>query len=87
MNYMKSIKLYLKDKDSGEISIKYICKDCGLEMEEPKNYLIKCKGGIPDPFTAEFRCDNCYGKFIEKYKNKPKKVVIKNKPLITREEY
>ena len=33
--------------------------------------------GLVDPFTTEFRCDNCYAKFKEQFKtNKGRAVVI-----------
>ena len=62
---MKSIKLYLKDKDSGEIEIKYVCNVCGKEMDEPKNYTMNVKGNVADPFSARFSCDDCKQHMIE----------------------
>jgi len=74
---MKNFKLYLKDKKTGEVQIKYICKDCGLEMDEPENYIAKAKDGLVDPFTAEFRCDNCYAKFKEQFKRNNGRSVVR----------
>lgn len=54
------VRFYLKNPKTGELKVKYICKDCGKEMNKPKNYIVKCKGGVPDPFTATYQCDECY---------------------------
>lgn len=71
---MNNIKLYLKNIFTGELKVKYICDDCGKLMNEPKNYYIKCKNGIADPFTTIFRCDDCYKKFKEDYNNDKRNV-------------
>lgn len=55
----KYIRFYLKNPDTGELKVKYICKDCGKEMSKPKNYRVKYKGGIPDPSTATYQCNDC----------------------------
>ena len=53
------IRFYLKNPDTGELQVKYICKNCGKEMDEPKNYQVQCKGNIADPFTTFYLCDDC----------------------------
>jgi DNA-directed RNA polymerase subunit RPC12/RpoP len=62
MIVFKYLRFYLKNPITGELKVKYICKTCGKEMTKPKNYMIKHKNGIPDPFTATYQCDNCYNK-------------------------
>ena len=62
----KYIRFYLKNPDTGELLVRYICKDCGREMPKPRNYTIQYKNGFPDPFTATYQCDNCKIKNMRK---------------------
>lgn len=66
---MKNYKLYL-NKETNEINVKYVCCDCGVEMDEAKNYVMNCVGNVADPFSAIFRCDKCYKKYIQLTKGK-----------------
>lgn len=64
-NPFDGMKFYLKDKDTGELSINYICEDCGKEMQEApdkwqlvlplNNRSIKVPG-------YHFFCTDCYKK-------------------------
>lgn len=54
---MKSVKLYLKDAQTGEIAVRFVCHRCGREMEDhPPNWLCKTakNSAVMDLFT--FRC-------------------------------
>ena len=59
---LSNFKFYLKDKETGELEVKLICKDCGLEMDETTHYIAKAKCNVVDPFTVEFKCDECFKK-------------------------
>ena len=62
MNLKTNFKFYLKDKETGELEVKYVCKDCGLEMDEAHHYRAKCKGSVVDPFSVVFKCHDCFVK-------------------------
>lgn len=55
------IKFYLKDKDTGELDIKYVCEDCGKLMDNPYHWWLK----VPYGKTTQkgtgyhFRCEAC----------------------------
>ena len=59
------MKFYLKDKDTGELSINYICEDCGKEMHEaPDRWQLVLP--LNDRYTRvpgyHFYCAECYKK-------------------------
>ena len=57
-----NMKFYLKDSSTGELVIKYICEDCGKEMEDPYHWW---KVETPRPTKAfgkpgyHWRCEEC----------------------------
>ena len=57
-----NLKFYLKDSSTGELAIKYICEDCGKEMEDPYHWW---KVETPRPTKAfgkpgyHWRCEEC----------------------------
>lgn len=65
--WFKNYKLYLDDKDTGRLSIKYVCSKCDKEMDNPLHYRIPCgEAGIPLYHLAEFMCDECKNNDKEK---------------------
>lgn len=59
------MKFYLKDKDTGELSINYICEDCGKEMHgAPDKWQLVLP--LNDRYTRvpgyHFFCTDCYKK-------------------------
>lgn len=64
-----SMKFYLKDKDTGELSINYICEDCGKEMVEApdKWQLVIPLNDRPNKVPGyRFYCEDCYKKRYKK---------------------
>lgn len=55
------IKFYLKDTNTGEIGIKYICETCGKEMDEPDHWWLTVPYGnaVPKALGFHFRCEKC----------------------------
>lgn len=58
------VKFYLIDDKSGELGIKYVCKDCGKLMDEPGHWwlalpLRDINGKQTRPFGYHFRCEEC----------------------------
>ena len=55
------IKFYLKDTATGELTVKYICEDCGKEMAVPHHWWMKVPFGnaIPEDLGFHFRCEKC----------------------------
>jgi hypothetical protein len=57
-----NLKFYLKDSNTGEIELKYICEDCGKAMSEPFHWW---KVETPKPTKAfgkpgyHWRCEEC----------------------------
>lgn len=64
MNFFNNIRLYLKDPNTGLLSIKFICKHCGEEIDEnePFNYYIPCTQTVCKYHEATFVCHKCYVK-------------------------
>jgi hypothetical protein len=63
------VRLYLINEHTGEIGIKYICKDCGKEMEKPYHWWLKVPFGntVPKGVGYHFRCEECDKKKAGKY--------------------
>jgi hypothetical protein len=57
------IKFYLKDQDTGELSLGYICEDCGKEMDGAPDHwwlvLPVGKGESKRRSGYHFRCGDC----------------------------
>ena len=62
-----NVKFYLVNACTGEIGIKYICEDCGIEMKVPYSWQFKLPAryrGQPTLNTCgfHFRCEECSNK-------------------------
>ena len=57
--FFNNIRLYLEDANTGKLKIKYVCKECGKEMDEAENYRIPVRYNVPDYHLAEFMCADC----------------------------
>lgn len=60
MEFFKGIRLYLKDKETGLLAMKFVCQSCGKEMDEPEQYRIPCSCGAPIIPKTIFYCNECY---------------------------
>lgn len=60
MAYFDNIRLYLEDNETGKIKVKFVCSDCGKEMEEAEQYRIPVRLNVPDYHLAEYWCKECY---------------------------
>lgn len=58
--YFENIRLYLDDPSTGKLKIRYVCKECGKEMDKAENGRVPCSyGGIAHYQLAEFMCNEC----------------------------
>ena len=57
--FFDNIRLYLDDPNTGRLKIKYICKECGKEMDEAEHFNCPCAFGVPKYHEAKFMCDEC----------------------------
>ena len=62
-----SIKFFLINEYTGEIGIRYICKDCGKEMSTPYSWQFKLPARYKGQSTLStsgfhFRCEDCTNK-------------------------
>lgn len=58
--FFDNIRLYIDDPNTGKLKMKFICKECGKEMDEAKNYYCPCSyGGVAKYHLTEFMCDEC----------------------------
>ena len=63
--FFNNIRLYLDNPNTGRLKIKYVCKECGKEMDEPEYWNCPCSyGGIPKYHETEFMCTECGNKSI-----------------------
>ncbi len=56
------IKFYMKDTNTGELSVKYTCEDCGKEMWDAPDrwWLVLPLNNNPKRRTGyHFRCEEC----------------------------
>lgn len=60
--FFENIRLYLDDTNTGRLKMKFICKECGKEMDKAQNYHIPCSGGVAKYHLAEFICSECKSK-------------------------
>lgn len=60
VDFFKGVRLYIKDKDTGLLAIKFVCQNCGKEMDEPEQYQIPCSYNTPLIQKAKFYCNECY---------------------------
>lgn len=58
--FFDNIRLYLEDASTGKLKVKFVCKECGKEMDKAENGSFPCWGGrIPLYHEAEFICNEC----------------------------
>ena len=58
--FFDNLRLYHDDPNTGRLKIKYVCKECGKEMDEAKYFRVSCTHtGIPKYHEAEFMCAEC----------------------------
>lgn len=61
MEFFKGIRLYLKDKETGLLAMKFVCCKCGKEIDEPASFWIPCSSGhVPLIHQTEFLCKECH---------------------------
>lgn len=61
-----NIKLYLADPATGLLRVRYICADCGIEMEMPYYHETPCTvAGVPCYDEAAYLCEDCYMERME----------------------
>jgi hypothetical protein len=61
-----NIKLYLADPATGLLRVRYICADCGIEMEMPYYHETPCTvAGVPCYDEASYLCEDCYMERME----------------------
>lgn len=59
--YFDNIKLYLDNKETGELRATFLCKKCGKEMDKALHPIIPCNySGIAEYHRVTFMCDECY---------------------------
>lgn len=63
-----NLKFFLKDKDTGELDVKYICEDCGKVMDKPFHWLIKLpmNNKSKSRLGYYFYCEECNKKRLDK---------------------
>ena len=58
-----NVKFYLKDSNTGEMELKYICEDCGKVMDIPFHWWLVLPIKPKDKYTHRpgyhFRCEDC----------------------------
>jgi hypothetical protein len=63
---LDNLKFFLKNKDTGELDIKYICEDCGKVMEKPFHWQFKIPIANNRKKTSRtgyyFYCEECWNK-------------------------
>ena len=58
--FFDNIRLYLDDPNTGRLKIKYVCKECGKEMDKPKYWrCLSSYGSVPKYHESEFMCAEC----------------------------
>lgn len=62
MKFFNNVRLYIKDVDTGLLCVKFICKYCGKEMDEPYSYYIPCTSNLCKYHETTFICCDCYEK-------------------------
>ncbi len=61
MEFFKGIRLYLKDKDTGLLAMKFVCCKCGKEIDEPASFQMPCSSDhVALIHQTEFLCKECY---------------------------
>lgn len=62
-----NLKFFIKDQESGELEVKYICEDCSKVMETPYHWQLrlplKPNNGRPGHY---FWCKKCWEKESKK---------------------
>ena len=55
-----NIKLYLADPATGLLEVRYVCEDCGIEMDQPYYYETPCSvAGVPRYDETTYLCEDC----------------------------
>ena len=58
--FFDNIRLYLADPNTGKLKMKFICKECGKEMDEAENWECPCsRSGAAKYHLTEFICNEC----------------------------
>ena len=60
--FFDNIRLYIDNQDTGRLKVKYVCKECGKEMDKAEHWTCPCLYGAPQYHNAEFMCDECKNK-------------------------
>ena len=65
--WFDNIRLYLDDQNTGRLKMKFICKECNKEMDEPNNARIpRSHTGCPNYHLTTFMCDDCMSDTFKK---------------------
>jgi hypothetical protein len=60
---LDNLKFFLKNKDTGELTVKYVCEDCGKVMEKPFNWQFRMPIAHNGKKTSRpgyyFFCEEC----------------------------
>ena len=57
--FFDNIRLYLEDTNTGKLKVKFVCKECGKEMDKPASWKCPCAYGAPVYHATEFMCNEC----------------------------
>ena len=62
-----NLKFFIKNQESGELEVKYVCEDCGKTMETPFHWQIRLslKSNIKRS-VYYYWCKKCWEKESEK---------------------
>lgn len=65
------IKLYLKNPETGELKITFLCENCGKEMDSPDYWMFRTYNfSQKEKPGYHFRCNKCVQKELEKEKER-----------------
>ena len=58
--FFDNIRLYLEDVNTGKLKVKFVCKECGKEMDKAENWCCPCSSsGDALYHKTEFMCNKC----------------------------
>ncbi len=57
--FFDNIRLYLEDTNTGKLKVKFVCKECGKEMDVAENGSFPSLGRVALYHEAEFMCNEC----------------------------